>query len=292
MKGWLVNDCLTCIPGTKTFWHDLLEGLPGLEDKTGGFTDFSVLADSIDIQLKKSKPNYIIRNASYFRKINTSVPQISLLQDIILNNAMQIDVCNSSAITVINSPYTASLYNLECRTEIIPLGVDFDMFKPNDSNKYEADVIYIGSSQHHPKGFDKIIDLINKSKWTFNLVMKDDFYFNHPRVKVFNKIPHSLLVDVINSSRVAVCTSQVETLHLAGIECGACNVPIVAGNVGIYFGLEDGKWGLKRSDFYSGVQEALNILDKFSSREFWLSKGLEKSQSINKWKQLAQEVVK
>ena len=38
-KGWLVNDCLTCIPGTKTFWHDLLEWIPTLEDKTDFHTD-------------------------------------------------------------------------------------------------------------------------------------------------------------------------------------------------------------------------------------------------------------
>ena len=27
--GWLVNDTLTCIPGTKTIWHDLLENIEG-----------------------------------------------------------------------------------------------------------------------------------------------------------------------------------------------------------------------------------------------------------------------
>ena len=46
-KGWLVNDCLTCIPGTKTLWHDLLEWMPNLIDKTNGYTDFRYLADTI-----------------------------------------------------------------------------------------------------------------------------------------------------------------------------------------------------------------------------------------------------
>ena len=41
--GWLINDCLTTIPGTKTFWHDLLDWIPNLEDKTLGYTSFLTL---------------------------------------------------------------------------------------------------------------------------------------------------------------------------------------------------------------------------------------------------------
>lgn len=292
MKGWLVNDRLTCISGTKTFWHDLLDTIPNLEDKTGGYTHFSKLAQHIENQIKKKKPNYIIRNASYFRKINTNVPQISFLQDVLPNKQTQLEVCNSSDVTVINSPYTASMYNIRSPIKVIPIGIDFDVFKPKSISLYDADVIYVGSSQVNPKGFDKVLDLIHKSNWTFNLVMKDDFNIKHPRVRVFNRIPHSLLVDVINSSRVAVCTSQVETLHLAGVECGACNVPIVARNVGIYFGLSDGLWGLKRDDFHSGIKEALTNLNKFSPRVFWKNKGLEKTQGLKQWKKLVNEVAK
>ena len=45
--GWLVNDTLTCIPGTITFWHNLLEWNPYLIDKTNGYTNFSVLSQNI-----------------------------------------------------------------------------------------------------------------------------------------------------------------------------------------------------------------------------------------------------
>ena len=106
--GWLVNDMLTCIPGTKTFWHDLLESIPNLIDKTNGYTDYNTLATNIENQLKNETPHYIIRNASYFRQIQTKVPTISLLQDITQNHA----VCYSSDIVVANSLYTASHYNI------------------------------------------------------------------------------------------------------------------------------------------------------------------------------------
>ena len=76
MKGWLLNDCLTCIPGTLTIWHNLLEWLDGLEDKTNGYTDFGQLSSIIEQQLSVAKPDYIIRNATYFRRINTNIKTI------------------------------------------------------------------------------------------------------------------------------------------------------------------------------------------------------------------------
>ena len=44
-SGWLVNDTLTCIPGTITFWHNLLEWFPELLDKTNGYTNYINLAN-------------------------------------------------------------------------------------------------------------------------------------------------------------------------------------------------------------------------------------------------------
>ena len=92
-RGWLVNDTLTCIPGTTTLWHQLLEWLPNLEDKTNGYTDYSILPNVIESL--PNKPDYIIRNGSYFRKLNIDVPTITLIQDV-QNNPMQTEVINSS----------------------------------------------------------------------------------------------------------------------------------------------------------------------------------------------------
>ncbi len=75
--GWLVNDTLTCIPGTKTFWHDLLEWLPTLKDKCNGYTPFNLLPYNIEKDYAIEKPDYIIRNATYFRKLN--IPVVALI---------------------------------------------------------------------------------------------------------------------------------------------------------------------------------------------------------------------
>ena len=47
--GWLVNDCLTCIPGSETWWHDMLRWFPNLEDKTNDDTNH-LTDDAISIQ--------------------------------------------------------------------------------------------------------------------------------------------------------------------------------------------------------------------------------------------------
>lgn len=291
--GWLVNDCLTCIPGTKTFWHDLLENIPNLIDKTNVYTPFNILADVIETELKTQKPSYIIRNASYFRQINFSVKQISLLQDVNVDKQQQIQICNNSFITVFNSKFVKDIYpEINSNTEIIPLGIDFDLFQDKKSIK-TIDVIYIGSSNVDVKGFDIILDLIKNSNFTFNLVMKDDFKIDNSRVNVFNKITHEKLVDIINNSKICICPSRVETLHLAGIECAACNVPILCvNNVGIYYELESGKWGLKQTQgIIDDIYTMINNLDNYSPRIEFLSLGLDKKTCINKWKNITDNIV-
>jgi glycosyltransferase involved in cell wall biosynthesis len=187
-NGWLVNDCLTCIPNTKTFWHDLLEWIPGLSDMCGGYTDYNNLPNVIENSLRQTRPDYIIRNATFFRRLLPQTKTISLLQDsynesYLRNN--QLDVCNNSTYTVFNSNYVYSLYKNEITSphKIIPLGVDFDHFRilPNKNElklKYgikDNTILYVGSSLNYPKGFDRVLNLINTANYNFCLVMKDDF---------------------------------------------------------------------------------------------------------------------
>lgn len=294
--GWLVNDTLTCIPGTKTFWHDLLENVPNLVDKTGGHTNFNILSHKIEQNIREEgKPNYIIRNASFFGRINTDVPTISLLQDL---GHGRMDVCNASKVVVFNSPYTKANYNnIQTPTEIIPLGVDFDFFKPDKDYKKELgiledSVLFIGSSDFHPKGFDKVLHLIENTNYNFCLVMKDDFQINHPRVKVFNRVSHDLLLKIINSCALLICTSVVETQHLAGLEAAACNIPLVTTNVGVYYDKQDGDWGLKVLDgnFKPKIEYVLNNRDKFSPRRFFLELGYDKKNCMKKWKDLVEKI--
>lgn len=291
MKGWLVNDRLTCIPGTKTFWHDLLSWFPLLEDKTAGYTDYSVLADRIESQLKLYKPDYIIRNGSYFRIIHTDVKTITLIQDVqhghLLKN--QLDVINKSTVVVFNTNYVYQKYinyiSPSTNVKICPLGVNFDFFKPLTERNpvvLPNSIIYIGASTNYPKGFNTLLNIIHSMPdQNFCLVMKDDFSINgipledRNRVRIFNKVNQENVRVLINSCIVAVCTSYEETQHLSGIECAACNIPIVARMVGVYYdNKDDHRWGKLADDsnFVDMLRYVISNRNKFSPRECFIEK--------------------
>jgi len=295
-KGWLINDTLTCIPGTKTFWHDLLDWLPELEDKTNGMTPFNLLPNNIEREYVGNKPDYVIRNATYFRPLNIQSKTISLLQDLAPNNQMQIDVCNKSDVVVYNSPYTQAHYKdkITAKSVMIPLGVDFNKFKPigedfsDELGILPNSILFIGANNISPKGFDIMTEIINNTDYNFCLVMKDGYTIDNPKVKVFNRIDHDKLIKVMNSCEMLVCTSRVETLHLAGVEAAACGLPLVTSNVGIYFDMENGEWGrnvktLNYQDFITEINYVKGNLSEFNPREKFLEIGLDTETCKNRW---------
>lgn len=291
MKGWLVNDCLTCIPGTRTFWHDLLDYLPGLVDQTNGYTPYDTLARRIELLLEKERPDYIIRNGSYFPPIRTLVPQVAIAQD--LGNHCSL-ACNQARYVVANSRFTLeSLHDVTSEKIVIPLGVDTEVFSIFECRDFPADIVYVGDSSEHPKSFSTVRHLIESTNFTFNLVMKDQFTMNHERVRCFNRVNSSTVARILNSSRVAICPSFVETQHLAGIEAMACGVPVVAVNTGIYYELTDGQWGIKteRGNFIETINRVLQLRDQFNPRSFVFDYGLDKKTCMNRWNCLIQEVV-
>jgi glycosyltransferase involved in cell wall biosynthesis len=246
---WLVNDTLTCIPGTQTFWHNLLEWFPQIIDKTGGRTDFEKLAANIEKEIASDgEPSAIIRNATFFRKINSKAKTISFLQDIYTGalRAQQLTVVNQSDVVVFNSAYTRSQYteiSPNVRQVTIPIGTDFQKFKPLDAAQCQKElgiasgsILFVGSATNNPKGFDRMRALIEVSPGqNFVLVMKDDYRCSNSNVKVYNKISQELLARVYNACEMLICTSRQETLHLAGVEAGACGIPVVTTNVGIHY---------------------------------------------------------
>ena len=303
--GWLVNDCLTCIPGTKTFWHDLLGWFPNLIDKTNGYTNYNILADRLEQEAElEGTPDYIIRNATFFRKINLPCKQVSLLQDCYEERAQQKDVCNNSDVTVFNSNYTFEQYKndiIGCKIEVIPLGVDFHLFNVLN-NKQELQqqlnilpnsILFVGSSDNYPKGFDAVLNLINTTNYNFCLVMKDDFNISHQRVKVFNKINHDMLVKIYNSCDILLCTSVIETQHLAAIEAGACDLPVVTTNVGALYNVDNGDWGVKvmNNNYIERIEYVKNNKNKFSPRQYLLKNKFDKESCKNKWINLIGRVV-
>jgi hypothetical protein len=280
-----VNDCLTCIPGTRTFWHDLLSWFPDLEDKTGGYTDYSVLASRIESQLVRTRPDYIIRNGSYFRRIQTGVKTISLIQDVQTGPGLQnqLDIIHHSSVAVFNTHYVYRKYadhiSPTTNVKICPLGVNFDFFKPIPERHPDVlpeSVLFIGASTNYPKGFNVLLNIIHSMPHqNFCLIMKDDFSINgipledRNRVRIFNRINQETVRLVINSCITAVCTSYEETQHLSGIECAACNIPIVARMVGVYYDhKEDPRWGRLADDtsFVDTLRYVVSKRDRFSPR--------------------------
>ena len=303
MIGWLVNDCLTCIPNVETFWHDLLKWLPNLYDKTFGYTCFDNLADKIETEQKIiGEPNYIIRNATFFRPIKTKAKTISILQDIYEGRLRekQIEVCNNSDIVVFNSSYTKLFYedDIKTRIKVIPIGVDFEFFKntgEKQMNVLPNSILFVGSADIHPKGFDILMQIIEKTNHNFCFVMKDNFKISHPRIRVFNSVNHELLKKIYNSCIILLCTSRQETLHLSGIEAAACNLPIITTNVGVYFDLRNiGEWGHKVKtveDFIDKIEVVFKNRLSYNSRKVFLDHNLDKISCKYSWQNLIREII-
>jgi glycosyltransferase involved in cell wall biosynthesis len=298
-KGWLINDCLTCIPNTKTLWHDLLENIKGLEDKTGGYTSFDFLSEKIESQfITETKPDYIIRNATYFRKLNINVKTISLVQDL-SNDPVQLNVINSSNLAIFNSPYTFSHYKdrIDTKYEIIPLGTNFDFYFPEKNYSNELgilpnSILFVGAASINPKGIDLVAKIFKNTKYNFCFVMKDDFKLLNSRAKVFNKVSSETMRKIYNSCKMLICTSKVETQHLAGIEAGACNKPIVSTKVGCYYDFPDGEWGhiANEDNFIEKIDLVMKNPDAYSPRNFFLNRGFNKINCINKWNQIVKDI--
>ena len=327
----LVNDCMTAIPGTKTFWHDLQEW-------------FDMRFVSVDYADKDVDGNFvedwghslIIRNGSYFGPIETSAPQISIIQDIMEEGParkMQNDVMKSSAAVVFNSDFTASRYiegalishdhkidkvftdlvNQQgpgC-TRVIPLPVDFTLFEPGNPmglqqalSLPDGAVCWIGASQGaaaQVKGWDTFLSIVrNNPDIPFVGVFKDALpEYGPPNLRMFCKVPHEELVKILGACRVGLCTSRMESQHLAGIEMGACGLPLVAPPVGIYWEREDFPGILLTETTVGSNTEAIRaslsqgspskVLTRDSIRNYWMSE-FSKPVIRKQWEALVKEV--
>jgi glycosyltransferase involved in cell wall biosynthesis len=307
MKGWLVNDCLTCIPGTETLWHNLLNSIPGLEDRTDGYTNYSILADKIEYEynIAVDKPKYIIRNGSYFRKLNINVPTFCLIQDT-MNNTMQAEVINSCDVVVFPSKFTYNAYKHRIspkRVEIIQNGADFSFFRPmieKHSAVLPNSIIFIGDSSIEKKGFHRVLDIIRKMpELNFCLVMKDDTTLDkippehRHRVRIFNKVSGLVVRSLINSSICAICTSGNEEEHISGIEIGACNIPMVSRPLSRYLDDKDDiAWGViaeTDDEFPEKIRHVLTNPQLFSPRDYYIGK-YSTEISMKKWGQLVSDL--
>jgi glycosyltransferase involved in cell wall biosynthesis len=200
-----------------------------------------------------------------------------------------VDIINHSSVAVFNTNYVYRKYidyiSPSTTVKICPLGVNFDFFRPipdRHPGVLPDSVIFIGASTDYPKGFNVLLNIIHSMPdQTFCLVMKDDFSINgippedRHRVRIFNRVNQETVRLLINSCIAAVCTSYEETQHLSGIECGACNIPIVARMVGVYYdNREDPRWGRLADDssFVNTLRYVVSKRDRFSPRECFIEK--------------------
>jgi len=301
MVGWLINDCLTCIPGTKTFWHDLLDWFPELIDKTNQYTPYESLPKYIEEEVKKiGEPDYIIRNASFFPPLNLKTFTISYLQDYYTGKEQenQIKVCNSSDLVIFNSKYLEEKYKkfLTVPYEVIPIGTDFSLFSKKYMVKENLDIkknsiLFVGSC-NKIKGFPKLLELVDNTDYTFCFVMKDNFQIKHDRIKVFNKVNSETMSNIMNSCAFLLCLSEEETLHLAGIEAAACDLPILTTKVGVYYNLKENGWGRFVSEnLIEDVKNMFKDLDTFTPRKVFEQFTLKKEDCKNSWISIQERIL-
>lgn len=294
-KGWLVNDYLTCIENTKTFWHDLLEWIPNLEDKTG--VPFHSLPNYIEQEASINPPDYIIRNATYFPWLNLNIPTISLLQDI-ADNPTQREVLELSDTVVVNSEYTLSRYSNLNNTRIVPLGTNFNLFRPlgnTDALRQKwgiakDSVVFVGA-QTEIKGWSFMATLVESAPdLNFVFVMKDtsEVRFNSNNYRAFHRVGHQDLVEILNCCSIGICTSITETQHLAGIEMGACGLPIVTSNVGAYYNREKGDWGCRYTNPIEDIKRLISL--QLNPRKYWLEHGFDLESCKRSWIEIIHNV--
>jgi len=303
--GWLVNDQLTAIPNTRTLWHDLLEWFPNLQDKCNGYTDYSVLAQKIESI--NERPDYIIRNGSYFRRLNIDVPTFCLIQDT-MDNPMQTDVINSSTCVVFSSHETYRIYKERINPKnvrVIEWASDFNFWKPINEKHPDVlpnSIIFIGDSSYEKKGFHRVLNLIESMPdFNFCLVMKDNTTIDaipkhsRDRVRIFNRVSSETVRLLMNSSVCGICTSGMEEGHWAGIELGACNIPMISRPMGRYLDNIDGigMWGELSDDenFSETIRRVVKNASSYSPRKYY-SKEYTHERFKEKWFDLINEFVK
>lgn len=302
MTGWLVNDLLGTLLGSTTFWSRLLEWLPGLQDKTG--TPFEHLAPTIErMAVEEGEPDYLIRNGTFFPILGIECPQITLIQDIAYSagRQWQVQIARRAACTVFNSQWTKEQYHEldDVKSVVIPIGVDFEHFRPVDSDPArfglpvgQPIVAFVGAASAI-KGFQQLVEIIEATPWHYALILKDDARFNAPRVTTFNKVTHQDLVGILNCCRVGVCTSVRETQHLAGIEMGACNLPMVTTDIGIYYNQPTGPgtWGVtgEIEEFPELLADVIANYNHYAPRRFWEAAGVTLPDCRSAWRRLVDD---
>jgi len=300
----ICNDNCDGFMKEKVLWNYLLDNISGsyrLDKNVVGDASFELRAKDY-INHNHPQTKIIIQNASFINKIDPEKFTIVFLQDNLRlmgrPSVQQESNLKFANILVTNSVQTTISYP-EYDFEIIPIGVDSELFKPQ--NKQDVRIkyglsdcdkigIFVGSFSE-TKGWPKVIECIHlykDIKWILVTKHSDDDCCE-PNVEVFKRINQNVLSDLLNCADFFIIGSPVETQCLAALEANFCGIPVVMPLVGIYKDFsedERGLVGVFGDDLIKGVQKALN--GSFKPRDILISKGLDIQTTIKKWKKLVE----
>lgn len=297
IKTWIVNDKLTCIPGTKTFWHMLLE-IEGAIDKTS--EPFIKLASIVENDPEHC--DIIIRNATFFRRINRDCKQIAFLQDAYKDDVGQIDVCVNSSHVVFNSPFTqnkyAAILDQLNSYSVIPIGVNENIFYPSSIFKNKRFTLCFVGDYNSTKN-TRMLERIAKSRsdLDFIYISKLGSRINSPNVlNVTGGVNENEMASLYNRSDACIMCSELETLHLTTVEAALCNKPVIGTRTGWLASHFSNKCGILVDEF-NNLDEYVAAIDFvkdnyefFSPREHILTTPYVWSNCKASWEKLIKEV--
>lgn len=295
------NDLVTGSMGEKVLWNFLLESLPssvGIDMRSVGAQGDYAANANIYITQHYPEVEVLIQNATFISTVDQFRYTIAFLQDDLRSmgraNAQQEENLRRASKRVTNSLQTALSYP-EYEFEIIPVGVDLELFKPLNKGEVRQELgfgpgrigIFVGDFSE-VKGWSKVRACIERHpEIAWILVSKSEETYTSSNVCVFNRIPQTLLAKLLNCADFFIIGSPVETQCLAAIEACLCDVPVVMPEVGIFkdFSEEErAECGIFGEDFEAALQALPNR--SFSPRRVMIEKKLSTQDSMQKWHQL------
>lgn len=299
------NDLVTGTMGEKVLWDYLIEKLPnayGVDYRVVDKRNFSEKAKTY-IQETHPSTKIIIQNASFIDYIDKETYTIAFLQDDLRSMGRQsaqqelnLKLANK---IITNSYQTAAVYR-DYPCEVIPVGVDSDLFSPKNKSvmrkkhgfQERKTGIFVGDFSE-VKGWLKVKQCIEKHndvQWI--LVTKKDEDYTHSNARVYKRIPQELLSELFSCADFFIVGSPVETQCLAAIEACLCDVPVVMRNVGLFKDLneeEKKNVGIIGEDFEYGIEHITK--NHYSPRKVMLNRKITVQDSLSKWEKALENTI-
>lgn len=179
------------------------------------------------------------------------------------------------------------------KVEVIPNGVDLDIFRPMNKNDCRKELGWdIGNKiilfAADPKRPEKNFSLAKKTTETLNI--------QDVELKVVYPVPHKDIPIYLNAADLLLSTSLWEGSPNIIKEAMACNCPIVSTNVGDVKWLLDGVEGCfittnDPKDVADKIKKALNFKGRTKGRDKLISLGLDSEHIAKKIIKVYEEVI-